>query len=48
MKEYGWQPNDAKAFGYCKRGIMTGRVAVPLGDEGGNLVGYKGINLAKA
>ena len=48
VKEYGWSVAEAKAFGvgYCKRGIMAGRVAVPLRDDQGELVGYTGINLA--
>ena len=33
---------DYFGLGYCSRGSLTGRVAIPLHDSGGRLIGYAG------
>jgi DNA primase len=40
----GVTPELAKLFGigYCDRGVMRGRIAIPIHDEDGNLVAYAG------
>lgn len=34
--------SEVFGLGYCSRGVMKGRIAIPLHDEAGNLVGYAG------
>lgn len=40
----GFTPETVQHFGlgYCSRGLMTGRIAIPLFDEAGNRIGYAG------
>src|SRR5205823_4494309 len=33
---------EAFDLGYCNRGLMKGRIAIPLHDESGMLIGYAG------
>ena len=42
--ELGLKPETIKHFGlgYCKRGLMAGRIAIPLHDANGQLIGYAG------
>jgi DNA primase len=44
LKERGFTPQTIKQFGlgYCSRGLLAGRVAIPLHDGQGNLLGYAG------
>jgi DNA primase len=44
LKERGFTEQTIAHFGlgYCARGLMQGRVAIPLHDEQGQLVGYAG------
>ena len=44
MKAKGFKPSTYEAFGigYCKRGMMKGRVCFPLRRADGELVGYAG------
>jgi DNA primase len=44
LKERGLTPETIAYFGlgYCSRGLMQGRIAIPLHDERGMLVGYAG------
>ena len=44
LRERGFTEATIKAFGlgYCKRGLMKGRIAIPLHDTGGTLIGYAG------
>lgn len=44
LAERGLEPETIEAFGlgYASRGIMQGRICIPIHDEGGNLVAYAG------
>ena len=44
LKERGFTPNTIAHFelGYCSRGLMQGRVAIPLRNGEGKLIGYAG------
>jgi DNA primase len=44
LRERGFTEETIKTFGlgYCKRGLMKGRVAIPLHDARGTLIGYAG------
>jgi DNA primase len=44
LKSRGFAPETIKHFGlgFCSRGLLKDRVAIPLHDHGGNLVGYAG------
>jgi len=44
LLERGFHPETIAHFGlgYCNRGLMKGRVAIPLHNAGGELVGYAG------
>lgn len=44
LKERGFTPKTIAHFGlgYCARGLMQGRIAIPLHDRRGRLVGYAG------
>lgn len=44
LKERGIKKETIKEFGlgYCKRGILKGRIAIPVHDEKGELVAYAG------
>ncbi|MGH8715736.1 MAG: CHC2 zinc finger domain-containing protein [Burkholderiales bacterium] len=44
LKRRGFSECIIKAFGlgYCNRGLMKGRIAIPLHDEFGYLIGYTG------
>lgn len=44
FEELGLKPETVKYFGlgYCKRGLMAGRIAIPLHDQDGQLIGYAG------
>jgi DNA primase len=44
LKSRGFSDAVIKAFGlgYCDRGLMKGRIAIPLHDETGMLIGYAG------
>ena len=44
MKERGIKKETIKEFGlgYCKRGILKGRIAIPIHNEKGELVAYAG------
>jgi DNA primase len=44
LAERGLSPATAAEFGMglCARGVMAGRVAIPISDAGGRLVGYAG------
>jgi DNA primase len=42
--EQGLEPRTVEHFGlgYCRRGLMKGRIVIPLHDSQGRLVGYAG------
>jgi DNA primase len=44
LRERGFTEETIKAFGlgYCERGLMKGRIAIPLHDAEGALIGYAG------
>jgi DNA primase len=44
LRERGFTEETVKAFGlgYCQRGLMKGRLAIPLHDAKGALIGYAG------
>jgi DNA primase len=44
LRERGFTEETIKAFGlgYCQRGLMKGRIAIPLHDAEGALIGYAG------
>jgi DNA primase len=44
LRERGFTEETVKAFGlgYCGRGLMKGRIAIPLHDAEGALIGYAG------
>ena len=44
LKERGLTPETVQHFGlgYCGRGLMAGRIAIPLRDGEGRLIGYAG------
>ena len=44
LRERGFTDETSKMFGlgYCERGLMKGRIAIPLHDAGGALIGYAG------
>lgn len=44
VSDRGITPETAVEFGlgYCNRGLMKGRIAIPLHDAGGRLIGYAG------
>jgi DNA primase len=44
LKERGLEPATIKTFGigYCRNGIMAGRIAIPVHNETGQLVAYAG------
>lgn len=44
LKARGLTPATVVAFrvGYCSKGMMKGRIAIPIHNEGGELVGYAG------
>lgn len=44
LHERGLTPETIRTFGlgYCGRGLMAGRIAIPLHNHEGNLVGYAG------
>jgi DNA primase len=44
LRERGFTDETIKTFGlgYCQRGLMKGRIAIPLHDAGGALIGYAG------
>src|SRR5207249_3290104 len=44
LKSRGFSDAVIEAFdlGYCNRGLMKGRIAIPLHDETGMLIGYAG------
>jgi DNA primase len=44
LKERGFTPETIRSFGlgYCSRALMSGRVVIPIHDEGNRLVGYAG------
>ena len=44
LRERGFTLETIKAFGlgYCHRGLMKGRIAIPLHDKQGALIGYAG------
>ncbi len=44
LKEGGIEPELAEEFGigFCKRGMMKNRIAIPIHDANGNLVAYAG------
>ena len=44
LRSRGFSDAIVKAFGlgYCSRGLMKGRIAIPLHDETGVLIGYAG------
>ncbi|MBI5934746.1 MAG: toprim domain-containing protein [Chloroflexi bacterium] len=44
LRERGLTPETIAHFGlgYCSRGMMTGRVVIPLHDQTGQLIGYAG------
>ena len=44
FEEHGIKPETVRHFGlgYCKRGLMKGRIAIPLHDSDGQLIGYAG------
>lgn len=41
----GFEPDDAERIGvgYAPRGVMRGKVAIPVRDEAGRLLGYIGV-----
>jgi DNA primase len=44
LRDRGFTDDTIKTFGlgYCKRGLMKGRIAIPLHDARGALIGYAG------
>jgi DNA primase len=44
LKERGWSDETIKRFGlgYCARGLMQGRIVIPIHNSTGKLVGYAG------
>jgi DNA primase len=44
LRERGFQPETIAHFGlgYCNRGLMQGRIAIPLHNPDGEVVGYAG------
>jgi DNA primase len=44
LRKRGFDPKTIKYFGlgYCSKGMFAGRIAIPLHDESGKLVGYAG------
>lgn len=44
LRERGFSPETIRHFGlgYCNRGLMRGRIAIPLRDRMGELIGYAG------
>ncbi len=44
LRDRGFQPDTIEYFGlgFCARGLMQGRVAIPIHDVADNLVGYAG------
>lgn len=44
LRERGFTEETSKTFGlgYCERGLMKGRIAIPLHDAKGALIGYAG------
>ena len=44
LKERGLSPEAIGEFdiGYCSRGLMRGRIAIPIHNEGGDIVAYAG------
>lgn len=50
LKERNVDPKTARYFdiGYCSKGIMTGRVAIPIHDPRGKLVAYCGRSIDDA
>ena len=48
VQELGFEEAIARSLGigYASRGLMRGRVAIPLRDEQGRLTGYVGVNPA--
>lgn len=44
LKSRGLSPETVEYFGigYCNRGMMQDRIAIPLHDQGGRLIGYVG------
>jgi len=44
LRKRGLRPETVEHFGlgYCSRGLMAGRVAIPLHDRDGQLIGYAG------
>ncbi|MFX0108931.1 MAG: toprim domain-containing protein [Candidatus Hodarchaeota archaeon] len=44
LKERGLKPETIKEFGigYCQRGLMKGRIAIPIHNENGELIAYAG------
>jgi DNA primase len=44
LRERGFTEETVKRFGlgYCQRGLMKGRIAIPLHDAEGALIGYAG------
>jgi DNA primase len=44
LRERGFTDETIKTFGlgYCRRGLMKGRIAIPLHDKEGALIGYAG------
>lgn len=44
LRERRFTPETIKRFGlgYCSRGLMKGRIAIPLHDADGHLIGYAG------
>jgi hypothetical protein len=44
LRERGFTDETIKTFGlgYCHRGLMKGRIAIPLHDAKGALIGYAG------
>lgn len=44
LEKRGLRPETVEYFGlgYCSKGLMAGRIAIPLHDATGNLVGYAG------
>jgi len=44
LRDRGFRDETIQAFGlgYCNRGLMKGRIAIPLHDQNGALIGYAG------
>ncbi len=44
LRDRGFRDETIQAFGlgYCNRGLMKGRIAIPLHDQSGALIGYAG------